>query len=66
MTYSELVVSSEEMTVENDGAQLFKAALSSAQLRELENVRAAQPKDHAGVRLSASRCFDRSSLRLVR
>ena len=52
MTYSERVVPVEEVTFENEGAQLFKAALSWAQLRELENVLAAQPSDQAGVRPS--------------
>jgi hypothetical protein len=52
MTYSGLAVPVEEVTIGKEGAQLFKAALSTTQLRELENALAAQPRDHAGVRLS--------------
>jgi hypothetical protein len=51
MTCSGLAVSAEEMTIQKEGAQLFKAALSTTQLSELENALAAQPGDHAGVRL---------------
>jgi hypothetical protein len=40
------------MTIQKEGAQLFKAALSFAQLSELERALADQPRDHAGVRLS--------------
>ena len=40
------------MTIEREGAQLFKAAISLAQLGELERAVADQPRDHAGVRLS--------------
>lgn len=39
------------MTIQKEGAQLFNAALSITQLSELESVLAAQPRDHAGVRL---------------
>lgn len=42
----------EEMTIGKEGAQLFKAALSTTQLSELESALARQPRDHAGVRLS--------------
>jgi len=51
MTYTGLAVSAEDMTIQKEGAQLFKAALSTTQLRELEIALAAQPRDHAGVRL---------------
>ncbi len=40
------------MTIQKEGADLFKAALSCAQSRELERALANQPRDHAGVRLS--------------
>jgi hypothetical protein len=43
----------DELNVENDGAQLFKAALSAIQLEALECAIAAQPRNQAGVRLSA-------------
>jgi hypothetical protein len=52
MTYSGLAVSVEEMTIQEEGAQLFQAALSIAQLSELERTLANQPRDHVGVRLS--------------
>ena len=52
MTYSGLAVSAEEMTIQKEGAQLFKAALSVGHLRELERALAGQSRDHAGVRLS--------------
>jgi hypothetical protein len=52
MTYSGLAVPVEEMTIEKEGAQLFKAALSATQLRGLKKALAAQPREHAGVRLS--------------
>ena len=42
----------EELTLAKDGAQLFRTALSMTQLRDLESALAAQPRDHAGVRLS--------------
>ena len=42
----------EELSVGKDGAQLFRAALSKTQLRDLENALATQPRGHAGVRLS--------------
>lgn len=42
----------EELNLENDGAQLFKAALSPTQLEALQCALAEQPLDHAGVRLS--------------
>ena len=48
----DLLCQSEEMTIQKEGAQLFKAALSLAQLSELERALADQPRDHAGVRLS--------------
>jgi hypothetical protein len=51
MTYSGLAVPVKEFTIEREGAQLIKAALSARQLRELESVLGAQPTDHAGVRL---------------
>lgn len=41
----------EELKISKDGAQLFSAALSSAELRDLESTLADQPPDHAGVRL---------------
>lgn len=43
----------EELKIQNEGAQLFKAALSAIQLDALEWAIAAQPRDQAGVRLSA-------------
>jgi hypothetical protein len=43
----------EELTLCKDGAQLFRAALSMTQLIDLENALPAQPRDHAGVRLSS-------------
>jgi hypothetical protein len=52
MTYSGLAVSVEEMTIQREGAQLFRAALSLAQLSELERALSDQPRGHAGVRLS--------------
>lgn len=52
MTYSGLAVSAYEMTIQKEGAHLFKAALSIAQLSELERTLADQPRDQAGVRLS--------------
>jgi Phytanoyl-CoA dioxygenase (PhyH) len=52
MTYSGLAVSVEEMTIQREGAQLFRAALFGAQLSELERALSDQPRDHAGVRLS--------------
>jgi hypothetical protein len=42
----------EELRLQNDGSQLFKAVLSAGQLMALECALAAQPRDHAGVRLS--------------
>jgi hypothetical protein len=42
----------EELTVGKDGAQLFRAALSVTQFRDLESALATQPRGHAGVRLS--------------
>lgn len=41
----------EELTIGKDGAQLFSAALSSPELRKLENALADEPRDQAGVRL---------------
>ncbi len=52
MTYSEFTVAPEELTIGNQGAQLFKAALSTPPLRALESALATQPRDQAGVRLS--------------
>jgi hypothetical protein len=52
MTYRGLAVPVEEMTCEKEGAQLFKGALSIAQLSELERAIADEPRDPAGVRLS--------------
>jgi hypothetical protein len=43
----------DELNLEDDGAQLFKAALSAIQLDALECALAAQPRDQAGVRLTA-------------
>ena len=40
-----------ELTIDKEGAQLFKAALSTKQLGDLESALAAQPRDHAGVRI---------------
>jgi hypothetical protein len=45
-------VRADEVTIGKEGAQLFKAALSATQLGEIEGALAAQPRDHAGVRLS--------------
>jgi hypothetical protein len=44
-------VALEEMTIGEEGAQLFKSALSAAELSEIGNLVAAQPEDQAGVRL---------------
>jgi hypothetical protein len=52
MIYSGLAVGVEDMTIQKEGAQLFEAALSFAQLSELERALADQPQDQAGVRLS--------------
>lgn len=52
MTYSEFTVVAKELTIGEEGAQRFKAALSSTQLSDLENALAGQPRDQAGVRLS--------------
>jgi hypothetical protein len=41
----------DELTVAKEGAQLFRGALSMKQLGDLERALAAQPQDHAGVRL---------------
>jgi hypothetical protein len=41
----------EELTLAKEGAQLFKTALSVTQVGDLESTLAAQPGDHAGVRL---------------
>ncbi len=41
----------EGLTFENDGAQLFNAALSKPQLRDLENSLGPQPREQAGVRI---------------
>jgi hypothetical protein len=46
-------VAPKELTIGKEGAQFFESALSVSQLSELESVLAAQPRDHAGVRLSA-------------
>jgi Phytanoyl-CoA dioxygenase (PhyH) len=43
----------EDLTLESNGAQLFRAALSASQLFALQCTLAAQPQDQAGVRLSA-------------
>jgi len=48
----DLLVRLEELTIGKEGAQLFKNALSMTQLGDLESALAAQPRDHAGVRLS--------------
>lgn len=48
-----IVLRLEELKLENDGAQLFKAALSATQLSTLECILAVQPRDQVGVRLSA-------------
>lgn len=42
-----------ELNLENDGAQLFKAALSAIELDALQCALAAQPRELAGVRLSS-------------
>ena len=42
----------DDLNLDNDGAQLFKAALSTIQLHALQRALAAQPRDQAGVRLS--------------
>jgi ectoine hydroxylase-related dioxygenase (phytanoyl-CoA dioxygenase family) len=42
----------EALILTKDGAQLFKAGLSIAELVEVEGALGSQPKDHAGVRLS--------------
>ena len=42
----------EELTINKEGAQLFRAVLSTRQLGDLESALASQPRDHAGVRLS--------------
>jgi len=52
MTYSGITVAHVEPTIGNDGAQLFKAALSARQLLELEGALATQRRDMAGVRLT--------------
>ncbi|MCU1337848.1 MAG: hypothetical protein JWO19_3429 [Bryobacterales bacterium] len=52
MTYSGSTVLTEDMTMGKEGAQLLKAALSASQLSALQRALAAQPRDHAGVRLS--------------
>src|SRR5438552_18606411 len=52
MAYSGFTGAAEEMTIGKEGAQLFKTALSTTQLSELESTLSAQPRDHAGVRLS--------------
>jgi hypothetical protein len=44
-------VRSEEPTIDKEGTQLFRAALSMGELSALECVLASQPRDHAGVRL---------------
>ncbi len=41
-----------ELKLGNEGAQLFRAAISMTQLSDLSSALAAQPRDHAGVRLS--------------
>lgn len=41
----------ETLKIGKDGAQLFSAAISTSELRDLEIALAAQPRDHAGVRL---------------
>jgi hypothetical protein len=41
----------EQLTLANEGAQLCKTALSMTQVSDLESTLAAQPRDHAGVRL---------------
>lgn len=42
----------DELTIDQDGAQLFKAALSESEVRQLENALSAQPQERAGVRLA--------------
>ena len=42
----------EELTVGNQGAQLFRAALSMTQLGDIEGALVVQPRDQTGVRLS--------------
>ena len=41
----------ETLRLGKDGAQLFSAAISTIELRDLEITLATQPRDHAGVRL---------------
>lgn len=41
----------ETLKICKDGAQLFSAAISTTELRDLEIALAGQPRDHAGVRL---------------
>jgi hypothetical protein len=47
MTYSECTLTAEELTIDKEGAQLFKAALSTAELHALESSLAGQPRDQA-------------------
>lgn len=52
LNYSGLAVSVEEMTIQKEGARLFRSALSIRQLRALESRLPSQPRERAGVRLS--------------
>ena len=42
----------EELTIDKYGAQVFSATLLMTQLGDLDSALAAQPRNHAGVRLS--------------
>jgi Phytanoyl-CoA dioxygenase (PhyH) len=48
----DLLVRLEELTIGNEGAQLFPRVLSTTQLEDLGFAFSAQPRDQAGVRLS--------------
>src|SRR5665213_267158 len=67
MTYSGSTVPAEEMTVGKEGAQLFRAALSTTQMGEIEGALAAQPRDYALECGSlALKNYGRSSIQLDR
>lgn len=52
MTSNGFTVAPEDLTIAEEGAQLFKGGLSLAELTDLEDALSAQPQDAAGVRLS--------------
>jgi hypothetical protein len=52
MSYGECTLTAEERAIDKDGAQLFNAALSIAELHDLESALSGQPRDLAGVRLT--------------